>query len=487
MLDKLYPNAPSEPLSPAVIGDMLRLLDLSVIGAVGLAVYFGYVYSDPPGLSAQYLVTVAIGVLAAGLIFQWLGVYAGDFLLAKGMRSHWMIVAFAITFAVLLTAAFALKISSFYSRIWLISWFIGSVGLLLLVRLFLSDWVQRQAAQNAFANRTVIVGVGEQGRRLLKHLEQVGAGRVRVLGMIDDIPGPDETAEPTASQPSGHLGGHLGGMDDLAQMIRQGGVDEVLIALPWDQEARVQAVVQRLATMPVHIRLALDLVGYHFIGRGLTHIGHLPMINILSRPISGWSQVHKSIEDRVLAFTFIALLALPMAAIALAIKFHSPGPVLFKQKRLGFNDTPFELWKFRTMHAHMADPDCLVQATRDDPRVTRLGRFLRRTSLDELPQLFNVLRGDMSIVGPRPHAASTKAQGYFFDDIVDSYAARHRVKPGITGWAQVNGWRGETDTVDKIQKRVEHDLYYIDNWSIWLDFLIIAKTILVLFRGEKAY
>jgi len=380
---------------------------------------------------------------------------------------------------VLLTAAFALKISSFYSRIWLISWFIGSVGLLLLVRLFLSDWVQRQAAQNAFANRTVIVGVGEQGQRLLKHLEQVGVGRVRVLGTIDDIKGSGETAEPTAN--------HLGGMDDLVALIRQGGVDEVLIALPWHQEARVHAVVQRLATMPVHIRLALDLVGYHFIGRGLTQIGDLPMINILSRPISGWSQIHKSIEDRVLAFSFIALLALPMAVIALAIKLHSPGPVLFKQKRLGFNNTPFELWKFRTMHAHMADPDCMVQATRDDPRVTRLGRFLRRTSLDELPQLFNVLRGDMSIVGPRPHAAATKAQGHLFDEIVDSYAARHRVKPGITGWAQVNGWRGETDTIDKIQKRVEHDLYYIDNWSVWLDFLIIAKTVMVLFRGEKAY
>ena len=189
----------------------------------------------------------------------------------------------------------------------------------------------------------------------------------------------------------------------------------------------------------------------------------------------------------MLALFSVALFALPMAAIALAIKFDSPGPILFKQNRLGFNDTPFELWKFRTMHADMEDPDCIVQATRDDPRVTRLGRFLRRTSLDELPQLFNVLRGDMSIVGPRPHAAGTKAQGHLFDEIVDRYAARHRVKPGITGWAQVNGWRGETDTVDKIQKRVEHDLYYIDNWSVWLDFLIIAKTVMVLFRGEKAY
>ena len=484
MPEQPYSNAPSRPLSPTVIGDALRLLDLAVIGAVGLAVYFGYVYSDPPGLSAQYLATIAIGVVTAGLLFQWLGVYAGDFVLANGIRGHWMIAAFAVTFAVLLTAAFALKISSFYSRVWVVSWFVGSLGVLVLVRLLLGQWVRRQAARGAFANRTAIVGVGEQGQRLSRHLEQVGDVRVRVLGLIDDLAGPGGAAEPA----SPHLGGpHLGGMDKLVELIRRGGVDEVLIALPWDQEARVQAVVQRLATMPVHIRLAPDLVGYHFIGRGLTRVAHLPMINILSRPISGWSQVHKSIEDRVLALVFAALFALPMAAVALAIKLDSPGPVLFKQKRLGFNDTPFELWKFRTMHADMADPDCLVQATRDDPRVTRLGRFLRRTSLDELPQLFNVLRGDMSIVGPRPHSAETKAQGYLFDEIVDSYAARHRVKPGITGWAQVNGWRGETDTFDKIQKRVEHDLYYIENWSVWFDFLIIAKTVIVLFKGEKAY
>jgi lipopolysaccharide/colanic/teichoic acid biosynthesis glycosyltransferase len=176
-----------------------------------------------------------------------------------------------------------------------------------------------------------------------------------------------------------------------------------------------------------------------------------------------------------------------MTAIALAIKLGSSGPVLFKQKRQGFNNNLIEVWKFRSMHAQMEDPDCEVQTTRDDPRVTRLGRFLRRTSLDELPQLFNVLRGDMSIVGPRPHALATKADGQLFEEIVDSYAARHRVKPGITGWAQVNGWRGETDTLDKIRNRVEYDLYYIDNWSIWLDFFIIAKTVMVLFRDEKAF
>ncbi len=176
-----------------------------------------------------------------------------------------------------------------------------------------------------------------------------------------------------------------------------------------------------------------------------------------------------------------------MLLIALAIKLDSRGPVVFKQRRQGFNNELFEVWKFRTMYASVADADCEVQTTKDDPRVTPVGWFLRKLSLDELPQLINVLRGDMSLVGPRPHAVATKAEGRPFSEVVDRYASRHRVKPGITGWAQVNGWRGETDTIEKIKKRVEYDLYYIDNWSVWLDLLILLKTIFVLIRNENAY
>ncbi len=176
-----------------------------------------------------------------------------------------------------------------------------------------------------------------------------------------------------------------------------------------------------------------------------------------------------------------------MLLIALAIKLDSRGPVVFNQRRQGFNNEMFEVWKFRTMYEDMEDADCDVQTTKDDPRVTPVGWFLRKSSLDELPQLINVLRGDMSLVGPRPHAVATKAEGRLFNEVVDRYVSRHRVKPGITGWAQVNGWRGETDTIEKIQKRVEHDLYYIDNWSVWLDLTILFKTIAVLVKDENAY
>jgi exopolysaccharide biosynthesis polyprenyl glycosylphosphotransferase len=212
------------------------------------------------------------------------------------------------------------------------------------------------------------------------------------------------------------------------------------------------------------------------------------MLHVFDRPISGWSWFIKMAEDYLVAIFVLVILSPLLFLIALAIKLDSRGPILFRQHRQGFNNAPIEIWKFRTMRTDSANPEgAVIQATHHDPRVTRVGRFLRRLSLDELPQLVNVLRGEMSIVGPRPHAPGTRARGQLFEEAVERYAARHRVKPGITGWAQINGWRGETDTLEKIQKRVEHDLYYIDNWSIWLDLLIIVQTIAILFRDDRAY
>ena len=259
------------------------------------------------------------------------------------------------------------------------------------------------------------------------------------------------------------------------------------VALPWQAAARLRDVVQQLAVTPIAIRLAPDLAAFDYAGRSFVQVAGLPMLHLFDRPISGWSRVTKAAEDYLLGTLFLILLSPLLLIIALAIKLDSPGPTLFRQRRLGFNNNPIEVWKFRSMHADKEDPDCLVQVTKDDPRVTRVGRLLCRTSFDELPQLANVLRGEMSIVGPRPHAPGTRARGQLFEEVVERYAARHRVKPGITGWAQVNGWRGETNTLEKIQKRVEYDLYYIDNWSIWFDLRIIARTVAVLLRDNRAY
>jgi exopolysaccharide biosynthesis polyprenyl glycosylphosphotransferase len=210
---------------------------------------------------------------------------------------------------------------------------------------------------------------------------------------------------------------------------------------------------------------------------------------VLATPIAGWDHVMKWLFDHVVGFV-ILLLALPvMGLVALAIKLDSPGPVLFRQKRFGFNNERIDVLKFRSMHHHQADPTASRAVTRNDPRVTRVGRFIRKTSLDELPQLFNVvIQGNLSLVGPRPHAVQSKLQSRLFDEAVDGYFARHRVKPGITGWAQINGWRGEIDTTEKIQKRVEFDLYYIENWSVLFDLYILLKTPLALMtKNENAY
>jgi putative colanic acid biosynthesis UDP-glucose lipid carrier transferase len=217
--------------------------------------------------------------------------------------------------------------------------------------------------------------------------------------------------------------------------------------------------------------------------RRLPPIAALPTLDLYERPMSGWNQVLKRIEDLVLA-PILLLLTLPMSlAIAVLIRLDSPGPILFRQRRFGFNNNEFTVYKFRTMR-HAPEDAHVPQARRTDERVTRIGAFLRRTSLDELPQLLNVLRGEMSLVGPRPHAV---AHNRHFAEIIDDYLGRHRVKPGITGWAQVNGLRGETRTEEQMRLRVQHDLHYIDNWSLWLDLKILLLTIFVGFVHENAY
>ena len=221
----------------------------------------------------------------------------------------------------------------------------------------------------------------------------------------------------------------------------------------------------------------------HGIRLGLPMLG-LPEAN---RPVSRVSPGIKRLEDVVLTTLLLAAVTPALLLIALAVRLDSPGPILFRQKRFGFNNGIIRVLKFRTMQVRCADHDASAQTRRDDPRVTRIGAFLRRHSLDELPQLLNVLRGEMSLVGPRPHALGTTVQGHALDDVFDCYVARHRVKPGLTGWAQVNGWRGALDTREKVIKRVEHDLYYIENWSLLLDLKILAKTVCCVLCDQHAY
>ncbi|MHA1536705.1 MAG: exopolysaccharide biosynthesis polyprenyl glycosylphosphotransferase, partial [Alphaproteobacteria bacterium] len=241
-------------------------------------------------------------------------------------------------------------------------------------------------------------------------------------------------------------------------------------------ESRLVEIMGKLRTAPVDVRLCPEGVAYQFTDRAYTDTRGVGMLNIYDRPMSSWASVIKRIEDRVLAVLILLFIMPLMAMIAIAVKLDSRGPVLFKQRRYGFNNQLIGVYKFRTLFHDLTDQNDETQVTKNDKRVTRVGAFLRRSKLDELPQFFNVLAGSMSIVGPRPHATRSKAGGKLFEEVVSEYFSRHRVKPGITGWAQVNGFHGETTTQEEIERRVEFDLYYIEKWSLWLDLKIILMT-----------
>jgi polysaccharide biosynthesis protein PslA len=472
-------RADNGPIPRIVVELAFRICDLMMLGLTGLATFFLRQAEDAQLPYEQYIGAILLAVVIAMPMLHRFDVYREDFLFSRRIPFGSLLAAWTVTFCVLLAVAFLIKVSDTYSRAWALSWFAaGGIGLPL-GRLALRHWVQGMSIAGRFANRTVIVGAGEQGRRLAGYLRRHGDANTRLIGFADDRGGrvPRESEGLRL----------IGTVDQLVEMIRRDQVDQVIVALPWTADRRLREVVAKLEKTPVPVRLAPDVAAFSFPDRRFTTVGRLPMMQLFERPISGWSFIAKSIEDRLLAIGMLVFFAPLLTVIALAIKIDSPGPVFFRQKRYGFNHNLFDCWKFRTMHHHMTDANAEVLTRRDDVRVTRLGRFLRKTSLDELPQLINVVKGDMSLVGPRPHATSAKAAGRLYEEAVDAYAARHRVKPGITGWAQVNGWRGETDTVEKIQRRVEYDLFYIDHWSLALDLKILLRTAVVVVGDRAAY
>ncbi|MGE5149700.1 MAG: undecaprenyl-phosphate glucose phosphotransferase [Rhodospirillaceae bacterium] len=361
---------------------------------------------------------------------------------------------------------------------WAAAWFSGAFALMGFGRFVLWRCMQAWTRAGRLGEVVAIVGAGAVAQRLLRSLA-TRPSPLRVLGVYDD-----EAAE----LPRSCMGYPIRGtVDDLVSEARQQHIDTVLVALPLNDDRQLVETLNRLCLVPVNVRLCPDAFGLRLGEVRASHVAGHTFLNVIDRPLSGWPSIAKEIEDRVLGAAILALISPLLVAIAIMIKLDSPGPVFFRQKRYGFNNRLIEVFKFRSMYTHMTDHNAEQLTRRGDPRITRLGAFLRRTSLDELPQFINVVRGEMSIVGPRPHALSAKAGALLYQDAVKYYDARHRVKPGITGWAQVNGWRGETDTVEQIRKRVEHDLYYIEHWSILLDLKIIVRTIVGGFTGHHAF
>ena len=466
-----------ERLTPEALLSIVRVTDPIVIALLGYGIFLAY---HPWALiNARYLVAVVVAAVLVRVVCGRLGAYDEERLYRGGLGVRPFILGSLGSFGLLLAIAFALKISEDFSRLWLGTWLLTSTGLLVCGRLWISYQVRKAVAAGRFGLRSVIVGTGRQGRMLADHLAMVKMHPIRLLGFIDN-------GESVADWPE-YGPQHIGDFQRLLEMIRDHEVDQVFLALPWTSDKEIRDLAHTLSDLPVHVRLAPDLVAYQFTGSPAVTLSGLPMVRLFDRPLSDGDHIAKRLEDTVLATLMLTVAAPFIALIALAIRLESAGPVFFRQKRQGFNNELIDVWKFRSMYQADSDANCEVQTTAGDARVTRVGRLLRRTSLDELPQFFNVLRGDMSVVGPRPHALGTKADGALFVEVVQRYAARHRVKPGITGWAQVSGWRGETDTAEKIRKRVECDLFYIENWSLWFDFWIILRTIPLMIWDRRAY
>jgi len=384
----------------------------------------------------------------------------------------WLIVVLALLFLGYIT-----KTSEVYSRQLFLTWFIITPLILAVWR----GWLQiilGELRRRGFNTRTVaIVGASELGAHLAETILEAPWMGLRPVGFYDG-------RRPSGLRPLKH--GPIdvvGNFENLIKHAHEGRIDMVYIALPMRAETRVRELIAKLSDTTVSVYLVPDFLMYDLLHATWGNVGDLPVVSISETPFYGVDGFVKRVEDIILAGSLIMLFAIPMIFIAIGVKLSSPGPLFFKQRRYGLRGDQIEVWKFRTMSV-LENGDKVVQAKKNDPRVTRFGAFLRRTSLDELPQLINVLQGNMSMVGPRPHAV---AHNEHYRKQIDRYMLRHKVKPGITGLAQVNGWRGETETLDKMQKRIEFDLAYIQNWSLWLDIKIIFQTMFVVFSDKHAY
>ncbi len=466
--DVRFPNA-AGVISPKVFSGLVRVAETALIVATGFATAALYVAEPDLSNGSQYILAPLLGAFAAGSIWHVLGLYNIAAFTAFSNRLPRLLFGWLATVALLVAALFFLKIGSDFSRVWLTLWFATGFVSIAALRIAVQTVTRRALSDGRFARRAVVYGTSAHAEQLLRALEADAASDVRICGVFDD-----RDDKRSASSIAGYP--KRGGQADLVSFCRDNRVDMVLIALPLAADDRIAELKQHMAVLPADIRIAGSASALKFSKHTYSYVGTVPMIDISDRPISDWGILAKSVFDRSVALVALILLAPVMAAVAVAVRLESRGPVLFRQKRYGFNNELIEVLKFRSMYTDRTDSAAVKLVTKDDPRVTRVGRFIRKSSLDELPQLFNVVTGQLSLVGPRPHALQASAAGRLYPDVVGGYFARHKVKPGITGWAQINGWRGETDTQEKIQKRVEHDLYYIENWSLWLDIQILLRT-----------
>ena len=467
-------------LTPVTVLGVVRTVELLIVAATGFNIWAFYVGEWNSLVTINYYSVILITAAVVPITFQVFDLYSVEALRRFMRQSARLIVAWSCVFALLTVIAFFTKVGAEFSRVWLASWYGIGLAILLLFRALMSVLVHHWNSEGRLERHAVVIGGGERGADLIRALDESNDTDIRITGVFDD-----RSDERSPTNVAGYP--KLGTVSELVELARKVRIDLLIVSLPLTAENRLLEILKALWVLPVDIRLSAHTNKLRFRPRSYSYIGDVPFFDVFDKPLADWDYILKSIEDRVIAFLALIALSPLMILTAILIKLDSKGPVFFKQKRFGFNNELIEVYKFRSLRTDMEDANASKLVTKDDPRVTRVGRFIRKSSIDELPQLFNVLKGDLSLVGPRPHAVMAKAADRLYTEVVDGYFARHRVKPGITGWAQVNGWRGETDTTEKIQRRVEHDLYYIENWSVLFDLYILAMTPFSLVNTEQAY
>jgi Undecaprenyl-phosphate glucose phosphotransferase len=464
--------------SGAVVAGVAQVVEAVLLAALGYGIYEYYVSLGQP---AFYVPVILASCLLANVLFNAARTHRIAAYRTVFNQIGRVLIGWTLVMTVLTVGIFFFKAGDLFSRVWLVSWYVGGATLLVGFRLSLRALVQHWTAQGRLRRRTAIVGGGRDAEVLIEQIRASASNDIELLGLFDDRID-DRSPDVVAGYAK------LGKVADLIEFTRRTKVDLVLVSMPLSAEKRVLDMLTQLWVLPVDIRLSAHMSKLKFTNKAYSYVGDVAVFDMADRPISDWNLVFKWAFDKIVALTALILLSPIMLATAIAIKLESKGPVFFKQNRHGFNNELINIYKFRSMRTDMLDASAAKLVTKGDPRVTRVGRFIRKSSIDELPQLFNVLKGELSIVGPRPHALQAKADNQLYYDAVEGYFARHRVKPGMTGWAQVNGWRGETDTIDKIMQRVNHDLYYIEHWSILFDLYIVVMTpVSLVSKNENAY
>lgn len=456
-----------------------RLSDVSCV-ITGALIAYWVRFGDVELTNYYYYLAIIVASLFTFVIFSISGIYVSWRGRSWLQQARTVTLSWFVVVVVLIIVAFLTKTSTIYSRQWMAMWSATGLVCLLGFRFSFYKLLQYMRKKGWNHKRIVIVGTGKLGQGVARNIRQATWTGLDVVAFFDDVFYDNSAAERNSID-----GVEVKSLANLTDFVApRNKIDQVWLALPLREEDKMNQILHELRYSTVDIRFVPGIFGFRLLNHAITEVAGLPVIDLSASPMVGINRLIKGFEDRVLALLILIVVSPLLALIALGVKLSSPGPALFKQIRLGWDGKPIKVYKFRTMVMHQEDSGVVTQACRGDNRITRFGAFLRRSSLDELPQFWNVLQGRMSIVGPRPHAMPHNEQ---YKDRIDDYMRRHKVKPGITGWAQVHGWRGETDTLEKMQRRIEFDLYYIENWSLWLDIKIIFLTFFSGFVHKNAY